>query len=273
MKKKNFLHLLFIAMLIPFIASCSDDNDEPALTLESYNSEINFGETKYIAVTTWEGDRSKVTATVENERILYAEIVESKENEVAGDILYVRLLGVGDGETSVIIKDEKGNQVVLQVKAIDELAGFKADDTARLLLDDDKYKINLRKGDTNGGQYTFGREGNIVTFKWENKENNKSATITYTEDAEDRDFSFDVHRDAVLTLVNPDAPAVEDRKVVLNLQLLKAIGISGKLKQPEEEGAVSEMIPETVWILFRLPPAEGEDKGTVGYCVGSLLNE
>ncbi len=272
MMRTNLVGMLLLSLFTVSFVSCNDDDDDKQpLKLESYQSEINFGETKHIAITDWEGDKSKITSIVEDEKLIFAEIVESKEDGVDEGFPYLKILGTGNGESAVIVKDEKGNIATIKVKAIDELAGFKAENTVQLLLNDDTYNINLKEGDFYGGSYTFGRAGDIVTFKWINEGNGKSASLTFTETSDQTDFSFAVHTDAVLTLINPDAEKEADKEIVIKLPYLKAIATQGILKQPEGEG-VSEYITEKVWIIFRLPAKEGQEKGTMGFCIGAVTN-
>jgi len=260
---KNIKYLSSILLLILLVAGCSDNGH--SLELRSYTAEVKFGEIKYIPVTDWEGDRSKIIAIPEDEDIASIDIVDYKEAGGKADIPYLRILGVGNGETSVTVEDEMGNKVVLKVKATYAYAAFTADKTVRLLLDDEKYKINLREGDSQGGEYSFGREGDVVTFKWINKESGKSAVLTYTETSKDDLFSFDEHTDAVLTLIKPDAENEADRYVVIRLPYLKVITM-----QEKNENPITGIVPGKVWILFRVPAREGQERGTLGYCVGSF---
>lgn len=270
---KNLIYLFTVALFASFLIGCSDDDDNNSfLKLESYETEINFGQTKYIGILHWGGDKNKITAVAANEEILSVKLVGSKEMErssLTQNYLYIEILGTGDGETSVIVKDEEGNQATVKVKAHDEYAEFKKDETVRLILDDSKYKINLKEGDSNGGKYTFERQGDIVTFRWENEENGKSATITYTETNPEFMFSWDIHTDGVLTLINPDAENESEKEIIIQLPYLKAISEQGKINVPSGL-EMGQYIPEKVWILFRLPAKDGQEKGTLGYLVGKV---
>lgn len=270
---KNLTYLIIAALFASFLTNCSNDDDNNSLLqLESYETEINFGQTKYIGILHWGGDKNKITAIPADEQILSVRLVDSKEMErssLTQNYLYIEILGTGDGETSVIVKDDEGNQAIVKVKAHDEFAEFKKDETVRLMLDDSKYRINLKEGDSNGGKYTFGREGDIVTFRWENEENGKSATITYTETDPDFMFSWDIHTDGILTLINPDAENESEKEITIELPYLKAISDKGKINvAPESE--IGQYVSEKTWILFRLPAKDGQEKGTLGYLVGAV---
>ena len=263
---KKIFYLLFAVLLVSSLAGCSDDDDTQPLALETYEVSVNFGETKYVAVTNWVGDKAAITVATDNDRLVDVDMVDAKEGEEpAGNSVYVRILGIGDGQASVIVKDEKGNQAIVTVKASDPLAGFKDDDTVQLLLDDDVYKINLREGDSNGGEYLFGRLDNTVIFRWDGTDG-KSASIVYTDESANQDFSFGVKTDAVLTLVNPAADIPQE---VINLPWLRVISSRGTLGEPGADG-ISPFIPNKAWILFRLPARAGQEQGTMGYCVGAV---
>ena len=263
--KKQFYFFLVLSLLL---AGC-DKDEKVLISLETNNVEVVFPNGKTVEIFNWAGDKSKVIAKSENEEIVRPQISDNLMGVKYENRLFLHLDGDANGETTVTVSDSENNRTNIRVKSVNVYYDFLKDETTRLELNDETLKINIRKGDSNGGMYTFAREGSVATFKWENKESDKTLLLTFDETYKHGILTTGKKSDGVLTLINPQAEKEADKKISIALSYLSVFSLHGKVVGYDENGyGIVEY--ERAWIIFRLPAEPGQEKGTLGYCVVKL---
>ena len=257
---KTFIFTITLALLL---ASCEKNENTP-LSLETKSVELTFPTDKTVEIFGWAGDKAKVIAESQNQDIVQVALTDMKNGVTFKDRLFLSLYGDANVETTVIVSDEKGNRAHLAVKSANPYYAFKEDETVRIELNDDNLKIDQRKGDAIGGTYTFGREADIATFKWQHEPSGKAVILSFTETCKDGLLTTGKKMDAVLKVINPQARNEADKNISIPLSHLSVFSMKGTVD------TTGKIHYHRAWILFRLPAKQGQDKGTLGYCVVEL---
>ncbi len=215
---KSFKLVLFYLVLIPFLSSCDDDDDDN-LTFDKNNIGMIVGQSLNVAV---KGGDGTYTVKSSDDKIATAKI--SDKNVVIN--------AVKEGNVSFTINDKSGKKGSISVIVKkDPYEAVKNDAKIRFVWD----KISKIK-DTDKGTYAFSqsKEGK-VEFNWKSEDGKSTIVLNFTDKA--GSIAVGDKKDAKL-LIDGKEVKVESLSVIQN----KVVNANEKA---------------TVWIVFNADKKEG----------------
>lgn len=227
---KNLKLIICLLAIIPFIASCSDDDDKKGLTFSTDKIEVIVGQKSVVSIKNGDG-----TYTVTP--------IDSKIATATVDKKDVTITGVALGTTMIKVKDKSGQEGVIKATVIkDPYEEMKADATTRFVWN----KISKIKG-KDAGTYTLTEDLTKVEFKYTSEDKKNTILLSFTGRLTPRDINLmDV------------APIKKEYKLI----------IDGKESKVDElivvqDKKVGENKTNTLWIAFK---SEKQN----GVCVATL---